>query len=440
MVDFGPPEDWALGGFADSWRPRPGAAVYRSIRACEIEAWRLILWPRAALRVEETGDVIVASDVEPRRVPFLCGSWRCRRCAQWRNMVDFARIAAALKKSQWWLYVVLTVDPSRWRDPFEAFQAMGRCWDRKLRREFERELLRSNAGPMCYVQTWEAFTKTRWPHCNLVIGGPNVRNWVESYGAARAVRDPATGRLRMFPAAWRSRFLGPAAIRSGFGFRVWAETIASKSAFASYLVKLASEIGIVSSKADQTPIDAPKGFRRIRASAGFLPPAGRPGSGPMTGYLLNVGNWGRTSPAPREAGKRGPSEPASWDDVFRALRAHVAWRKVENGALADVDSETLLRAVLRCAFSVEDPPDGASIHTNRAKRSIEANREWGATDGRRAESRNHDGGAAPVALTSEPGQTNAPGSNARETQQSLGFSPAAGDRSHRSEGPGSIER
>ena len=43
----------------------------------------------------------VASGAEPVRRRFLCGSWRCRRCARWRGALDWARCAAAVSSRGW---------------------------------------------------------------------------------------------------------------------------------------------------------------------------------------------------------------------------------------------------------------------------------------------------------------------------------------------------
>jgi hypothetical protein len=59
---------------------------------------------------------------------------------------------------------------------------------------------------------------------------------------------------------------------AGFGWRCWGEQLSGKSeAIAGYLTKLSRELTGAGPKG-QIPIDAPRHFRRLRASRKTLPP------------------------------------------------------------------------------------------------------------------------------------------------------------------------
>jgi hypothetical protein len=133
------------------------------------------------------------------------------------------------------------------------------------------------------------------------------------------------GRSCLLPKGWR-RWFRDAAVRAGFGPVVWAECITPRNpdALAGYFIKLARELtgGVGGDKGDQSPVDAPKGFRRIRASRGLLPKStlfGR-GDGPTTGSLRLFRSVEEPSP-PRQSGRRAQVREATWSDVFGALEA-----------------------------------------------------------------------------------------------------------------------
>ena len=184
---------------------------------------------------------------------------------------DYRRVEYAASSAAWWLYVVLTFDPSEWSDPWAAYLGASRLWDKRLRRRMEREW-----GRLEYVQTWER-TRRGWPHVNLLLRSrdleehvrslPNRRRWIAEGGHGR-------GRLAHWT-PWR-RWIAGVAPSCGFGRRVWAEVVDSTDAMAAYLVKVAHEFSSSQFKAgDQRPLGAPRHFRRMRASRGLLPPRTR---------------------------------------------------------------------------------------------------------------------------------------------------------------------
>jgi len=224
----------------DSDRPRafwePGY-----VTACRNRAWTLELLDK------RTGEVLW--------VPYKCRSWRhggdCRRQ---RGAQDFARIKEALEKRPSWVYLVLTLHRrgSRivaWRSITKRLFTLRR-W---IGRNFE--------GKVEYIALVEQH-KDGWPHVNVLIHCPGF--------VAEAVRD------------WRGlrQRVTEAALRAGWGFRLWLEPMRSRGAIAGYFVKLCGEVA----KTCQAPVAAPKGFRRLRASRGLLPP--RHKDPDITGKLL----------------------------------------------------------------------------------------------------------------------------------------------------------
>jgi hypothetical protein len=311
---------WMPGDPWDEWRPVPGRTPLKSVHACERESWSLLSWPKGAVDLE-TGELKVNAEARPGVRPFLCGSWRCRRCARIRGASDFVRAREAILKRSWWVYVVLTFDPAGYRDPWSAYNAAGTCWDRHL-----RQSLRRRGGKLEYFQTVEAH-RSGWPHVNLMLSGADLRAWVEELGVVQREITTPQGRTRiaLLPRRWRKR-LRSAAMRAGFGKVCWAEVVSPErsESMAGYLLKLARELtgGVGGKKGEQSPIGAPKGFRRIRASRGLLPPCKLrgDGNGPNTGALGLFRSALEPSPA-REAGQKVRSLPGQWSDVFASLEA-----------------------------------------------------------------------------------------------------------------------
>jgi hypothetical protein len=165
------------------------------------------------------------------------------------------------KRPGGWVYLVLTFDPSKWASPWESYKGAVRCWDR-LRKRLTRRY-----GRIEYIQTWERH-QSGWPHANLVIRNAAI---------AAAVDKDAD--------AWNHRILRPAAVGCGFGYKTWAEGIRNRDATAGYLVKLSRELVDADGKG-QVPVNAPKNFRRLRASRGLLPPVYK--NNDYTGRLLQV--------------------------------------------------------------------------------------------------------------------------------------------------------
>jgi len=84
-----------------------------------------------------------------------------------------------------------------------------------------------------------------WPHVNALLGG--------HVGA-----EVAAGRWKQI-----RRKLNPLVEAVGFGTRLWVDARVGTAALPQYIAKYCT-------KAEQAPVHAPRKFRRLRASRGFL--------------------------------------------------------------------------------------------------------------------------------------------------------------------------
>lgn len=345
----------------------PGRFRLRSVERCEQSAWSRLVWPRSGPG---------APGVNRARVlPFLCGSWRCRRCSRWRGAVDWSRCAAGVLSRRWWLYCVLTLDPAGFRDPWDAYRTVGDLWDHRLRRS-----LRTAFGPFDYLQTWERH-RSGWPHVNLVLSGPGLQQFCGLVPTKRAKvkRDVGGSRSCEYPPAFRSE-LRRLAVQAGFGSVLWVEILSGDRAesMAGYLVKLAQELtGAASKHGDQAPLMAPKRFRRIRASRGLLP-ARVAGAGELTGTILPNASWanlerrmdGAVDPPARTTKHRPAEHPVAWSAVDAAVDAQArrlvaAWVAGDSLPVHPVPPDRLpalrdqARAVRAARAAALQPPDPA---------------------------------------------------------------------------------
>lgn len=228
------------------------------VQACQNEAWHLEVWKK-----DGTGD--------RRIIPYRCRSWRCEGdCRRWRASSDFARVEEAVRKRDDWTYCVFTYDQKKWDSQTAMYRAGVHIWS-KLRKRLTWEF-----GKIAYVQTWEQH-RSGAPHVNVLIGNSDIANWA-SYDWR----------------ALRREWIRPAAQACGFGKVCWVEPVTSLDMMADYLVKLACELTDADEKG-QTPIAAPRHFRRLRASQGLLPPPHKNPdiTGVLHRHLPDDGNEGK---------------------------------------------------------------------------------------------------------------------------------------------------
>lgn len=208
----------------------PAPYIPKYVKACAAQAWTLILHNTT------TGEITI--------LPFRCRSWRHEgECRRRKGAQDFVRIREALKKRPAWVYMVLT--EKRRGSKREAYKRIWRKWQ-SLRQWIQRSF---KGGKLEYIALVEQH-KDGWPHVNILVYLPAF--------VAAAQADWQTLR----------RKVNKAAIRCGFGLHFWLEPVRSNAAIAGYFVKLCHEVA----KITQSPVEAPRRFRRLRASRGLLPP------------------------------------------------------------------------------------------------------------------------------------------------------------------------
>jgi hypothetical protein len=166
--------------------------------------------------------------------------------------------------------MVLTFDQSRWKNEWAAYRGAIHCWAR-LRKRLTRAF-----GPIGYIQTWERNVNSPFPHVNIVVNNAAIARLCAGDGGKK----------------FHSRWLTPNAVRCGFGKVTYAQGMKSADAMAGYVAKLAKELTGAGEK-NQVPVNAPRHFRRIRASRGMLPPVHK--TGDWTGELVQmpVEAWNR---------------------------------------------------------------------------------------------------------------------------------------------------
>jgi hypothetical protein len=205
------------------------------VSACECGAWHLEVWKK----------------LEPharRRVPFRCRSWRhAGSCRLWKGAQDFVRIRDGMAKLDHWSHLVLTFARPANISPTMLFRAGLSRWA-KLRKRLTRTF-----GDIKYIQTWEVH-RSGFPHIHLAISNVSL--------SEMSCNTPKQN--------WKV-LVEPLAVACDFGQIGWLERLRSREAFAGYLTKLAREL-TGAGKTYQVPTNAPRHFRRLRASQGVLPP------------------------------------------------------------------------------------------------------------------------------------------------------------------------
>lgn len=307
----------------------PGPSAPKYIKACHTQSWMLATWSKTS----------EAPSVSTR--PARCCSWRhTGPCAQQKAAEDYSRIQAALAPlpREDICYLVLTLDPSAWdgtgwrgwagetpdRVPnavknesaiSAAYSALSDRW-RVLACAIRRDF-----GAFEYVSTVESH-RNGWPHLNVILVSPEIaRDAVVAHGGLYGWSQAAAGREAA------RIVLGGYLERAGFGAIAFLEpagriTADGKDPLAAYVAKLAADNGtpwdgqshgllstdgevtsldaqIVAeiAKLSQVPHRAPKNFRRLRSSKGFLPPIRR--NPDITGILLD-GNGQRVGKEPAD--------------------------------------------------------------------------------------------------------------------------------------------
>ena len=228
-------------------QPATKVFVPRYVRACQDKRWTLVTWAKDKPREKEYRC-------------FECRSWRCTgKCSRANAAQWFARIKTAFDRSPSnWVFLTLTLDQRDWKaskgwtSEEVAFRESNKCW------ALLQDRLKYAFGSFAYVCSVEQHKKG-WPHFHIAIQNERI--------AAACALDG----WRKFRREW----LKPNAQAVGFGMICHIEPARDNDAIAGYIVKCAGNPVALPGelvKESQLPVNAPKGFRRIRASKGFLPP------------------------------------------------------------------------------------------------------------------------------------------------------------------------
>jgi hypothetical protein len=173
------------------------------------------------------------------------------------------------------VFMVLTLDQNgtysekRWANADEANAALS-----KQSRNFVKRLRR-----YCLQRGWSDFRnrwvatveahRSGWPHMNYIIHCPELAAELAADYAQRVKRTSHRG------ATLLEGDLLTMAMATGWGVQSTAERGRDADALVGYITKLAGRadatVGELA-KLSQAPVAARKGFRRLRAGVGFLPP------------------------------------------------------------------------------------------------------------------------------------------------------------------------
>lgn len=223
------------------------------IRACQAKAWTVKLWPKN-------------DPSKPEYICYACRSWRCQGdCARANAAQLFARLTASIARvPDFWCFLTLTLDPKRFKSRESMYKRVGGMWA-----QFRHELKRIY-GYDHFFLAFEVSVRAKALHIHAIVRSKKLYAEVQHAPGEMVFKGkPSLGAGRV----WKD-WLKPTALACGFGFKCDVSAVRDHGAMSGYLVKssgISGELSQADSK-DQLPIDAPKGFRRIRSSKGFLVP------------------------------------------------------------------------------------------------------------------------------------------------------------------------
>lgn len=244
--------------------------VPHSVKACEDDLWTM------ALVNKETG--------ETKLKPFRCKSWRCKRCAPFVNRMDYLRVKKALSRCPEGSlgFTTFTFNRGAYKDRDACWDSVSSCWKKFQDRLAYHYGERGRGGKKALVRyiTVVEQHKDGWPHLHSLIQCAELMEDLKRWGTRTVMKDGKATIIQRI----NSKVLRPMYVESGFGEIGDIQPPDKMEAMAGYLIKLAAELTGSHRKQDQTPVQAPHGFRRLRASAGFLAP--RKSAGDFTGWLV----------------------------------------------------------------------------------------------------------------------------------------------------------
>jgi hypothetical protein len=208
--------------------------VPRSVKECVHNGgknWAIYVW-----RVHAPKEVY--------RLPFECGSWRCRTCRRYEASVTYARIRDAFAgiSPQWIVFLVLTLDRDgyasgkQWPDAAAAYKELSRMQNNLMKR-LDRAFKRRGWTPIGsrWVATVEAHSGGM-PHLNLMLCAPEWARELEQKQLAR-IASGATQREAMLLAGEVLTH----AMATGWGKQSTAEKCRSIGKLNNYITKIAAK-------------------------------------------------------------------------------------------------------------------------------------------------------------------------------------------------------
>jgi hypothetical protein len=236
-------------------------------------------------------------------VPWRCNSLRHAGPCQAANLFEkYTRIRTALlgRSPDQVAFIVLTFDPKKWRNERACFYGRGRAWQtfmQHLRAHLSdgshgrgKHRRKSGHTDTCgaridFVHTTEV-TRRGWPHLNVILLNAKL--------AAGLPLPPPKSQRKTHVQLWTPTvgWLKDAAVSAGFGHQLTAERAGSLERLANYAAKVtgetytgptAAELAGEATKRTQVPVYAPRRFRALGSSKGFLPPL--PKSHEWSGWL-----------------------------------------------------------------------------------------------------------------------------------------------------------
>lgn len=168
------------------------------------------------------------------------------------------RVRDAIQSRDHWSLLTLTFEHREWkRSRMDLLFRAGYDFWNALRRKLNDE-----CGKIWYIQTWEIH-KNHYPHCHTIISNENVAMHADKC----YLSESAYGKC-YYP--WFKNWLQQTVQECGFGDQVHLMPVRHGAQMAGYLVKTAAELTGAGVK-NQIPVNAPRNFRRLRASKFLLP-------------------------------------------------------------------------------------------------------------------------------------------------------------------------
>ena len=275
------PQPFAPPDGRPEYRSKENPLGLSSIHACINETRFVHAWPIAEGPNGENHKV--------RR--FRCNSLRhAGACRKAKAASNYDRIkktleCVAVDDISFW---VLTLDQRAFTRPdetdaqsrYRAFRELNQRWS-KLRKRLNRRF-----GVVRFISTVEQH-RSGWPHLNVIAVNSDI-------GAlCRGAQWLSSSRESRFNREIHSMVTG-----CGFGRMMTVEAARSKQALAQYIAKLSTEVELPAmrdqtgrlaaevSKITQAPVHAPRHFRALRASVGFLVPPKK--NDEYTGMMLDA--------------------------------------------------------------------------------------------------------------------------------------------------------